>query len=76
MAMPQNMPNTMQQLGELVDEMWFLAGDKSTDLNWYTKRMLLSGVYTSTEMFMTQDQSEGYKATFEFLDRRLKGKGS
>jgi ubiquinone biosynthesis protein COQ9 len=74
MAHPLNAANTFDQLGSMCDEMWFLAGDTSTDYNWYTKRMLLAGVYTSTELFMTQDQSEDYKATFEFLDRRLEGK--
>lgn len=48
MVLPQNSMNTFEQLGELVDEMWFLAGDNSLDLNWYSKRMLLAGVYTST----------------------------
>ena len=27
--------------------MWYIAGDKSTDFNYYTKRMILSGVYSS-----------------------------
>jgi ubiquinone biosynthesis protein COQ9 len=48
MTMPQNAPTTLQQLSELVDEMWFLAGDRSTGMNWYSKRALLAGVYTST----------------------------
>jgi ubiquinone biosynthesis protein COQ9 len=73
MAHPSNAKNTLDQLKSMCDEMWFLAGDTSTDYNWYTKRILLAGVYTSTELFMTQDQSENYKATFEFLDRRLQG---
>ena len=29
------------------------------------------GVYTSTELYMTQDQSPDFEATREFLDRRL-----
>jgi ubiquinone biosynthesis protein COQ9 len=83
MALPQNAPTTVQQLGQLVDEMWFLAGDTSTDLNWYSKRILLAGVYTSTgiaqtnlELFMTTDPSEGYKNTEMFLDRRLRDVGT
>ncbi|KAL2915508.1 hypothetical protein HK105_204910 [Polyrhizophydium stewartii] len=72
LAQPQNLPTTLRDLGELVDEIWFLAGDRSVDLNWYSKRMLLAGVYTSTEMFMTTDTSPGFVQTFKFLDRRLK----
>lgn len=48
MALPQNAPNTVKQLAELVDEIWYLAGDQSVDLNWYSKRFLLAGIYTST----------------------------
>jgi ubiquinone biosynthesis protein COQ9 len=48
MALPQNAPNTVKQLAELVDEIWYLAGDHSVDLNWYSKRFLLAGIYTST----------------------------
>lgn len=73
MANPLNFANSVENLADLCDEIWFLAGDSSTDFNWYTKRMILSAVYTSTEMFMTQDQSDGFKDTFEFLNRRLRG---
>ncbi|KAJ2993146.1 Ubiquinone biosynthesis protein coq9, mitochondrial [Globomyces sp. JEL0801] len=31
MGLPQNAPNTVKQLAELVDEIWFLAGDQSID---------------------------------------------
>ena len=31
----------------------------------------LATVYTSTELFMTQDRSADYSETFRFLDRRL-----
>ncbi|KAJ3016686.1 Ubiquinone biosynthesis protein coq9, mitochondrial, partial [Thoreauomyces humboldtii] len=75
MAQPQNVPTSLQHLGELVDDMWFLAGDRSSDLNWYSKRTLLAGVYTSTELYMTQDRSPDFVETFKFLDRRLQDVG-
>lgn len=31
-------------LYNLANDMWFLAGDKSTDYNFYTKRLILSGI--------------------------------
>ncbi|KAJ3130893.1 Ubiquinone biosynthesis protein coq9, mitochondrial, partial [Irineochytrium annulatum] len=71
MAQPQNAPTALQNLGELVDEIWYVAGDRSVDMNWYSKRVLLAGVYTSTELFMTQDKSEDFTQTDKFLDRRL-----
>ncbi|KAH6575219.1 hypothetical protein BASA62_002038 [Batrachochytrium salamandrivorans] len=76
LSQPQNLPNTTKDLGGLVDEIWFLAGDKSVDFNWYSKRLLLSGVYTSSELYMTTDKSKGFEQTFRFLDRRLKDVGT
>jgi ubiquinone biosynthesis protein COQ9 len=43
LALPQHAPTSMKNLAELMDEMWFLAGDRSVDFNWYTKRFLLTG---------------------------------
>ena len=40
-------------------------------LNWYSKRALLAGVYVSTELFMLSDRSLDYISTWDFLDRRL-----
>lgn len=45
-------------------------------MNWYTKRLTLAAVYKSTELFMIQDKSENFKATYEFLDNRLKDLGA
>ena len=38
---------------ELCDDVWHRAGDASTDYNWYTKRLTLAAVYTSTEVTTT-----------------------
>ena len=68
---PQNLTTTMSQLYNISDEIWYLAGDRSTDINWYTKRHLLTKVYCLTELYMIQDKSQGFSDTWEFLDRRL-----
>ena len=69
-------PSTLSKLPTLADEMWYLAGDTSTDLNWYSKRALLASVYASTELFMTVDKSLNYSDTERFLDDRLKDVGT
>lgn len=71
MSLLGNIPASTAELARLVDEIWYLAGDTSVDNSWYTKRGLLAGVYASSEMFMTQDKSTGFKDTEEFVDRRL-----
>ena len=54
-----------------VDAMWRAAGDTSTDFNFYTKRAILAGVYSSTLMRWFNDASEDEAATDEFLAARI-----
>jgi ubiquinone biosynthesis protein COQ9 len=54
-----------------VDAMWRAAGDTSTDFNFYSKRAILAGVYTSTLMRWFTDASEDEAATHEFLSARI-----
>lgn len=70
-AMPQYAPRALRQLYRTVDAIWYVAGDTATDFNFYTKRMLLAGVYAATLMHWLDDKSEGFAATAAFLDRRL-----
>jgi ubiquinone biosynthesis protein COQ9 len=53
------------------DMMWRAIGDTSTDFNFYTKRALLSGVYSSTMIYWFADTSEGSQDTWNFIDRRI-----
>ena len=50
MSLPQNVGGSVAELARLADEMWYLAGDRSVDFSWYTKRATLSAVYASTGM--------------------------
>lgn len=70
-ALPLNAPTTVRKLATLADDMWYFAGDASTDASWYTKRALLTGIYASTELFMLSDTSPGFADTWAFLDRRV-----
>ena len=47
-AFPANTPSALQTLALMVDDMWYWAGDRSTDFSWYTKRALLTSIYVST----------------------------
>ena len=60
-----------RSLYETVDLIWRTAGDTSVDFNFYTKRMLLSAVLTSTTTCWLADKSEGHNDTWDFLDRRI-----
>lgn len=69
--LPDSLWNSITAVGGTVDDMWFAAGDTSTDYNFYSKRLILSGVYTSTLLFWLQDDSEDFTDTREFIDRRI-----
>jgi ubiquinone biosynthesis protein COQ9 len=68
---PLNLPFSISVSYHTVDTIWRLIGDTSTDFNFYTKRLTLAGVYTSTLLFWLQDDSDHYKETNAFIDRRL-----
>jgi ubiquinone biosynthesis protein COQ9 len=70
-AMPQNAPTALKIGWRTADLVWRIAGDKSTDYNHYTKRVMLGGVYGSTLLVWLDDQSEGWAETASFLDRRI-----
>jgi ubiquinone biosynthesis protein COQ9 len=70
-ALPPNGPLGLSCLYRTVDAVWHGIGDRSTDYNFYSKRLLLSGVYSSTLMFWLNDKSDGEEATWAFLDRRI-----
>lgn len=71
MAQPTYVPPSIAELAKLADEIWYLAGDTSVDSSWYTKRASLSAIYSATEVFMTQDTSQNFSDTEQFLDSRL-----
>ena len=54
-----------------VDGIWYAVGDASTDFNFYTKRALLAGVYTTTFLYWLDDESLDSAATWRFLDDRI-----
>jgi len=71
LALPMNAPLAARLLYRTVDAVWHAVGDRSTDYNFYTKRMLLSGVYSSTLLFWINDKSADSAETWAFLDRRI-----
>ncbi|KAG7523347.1 ubiquinone biosynthesis protein COQ9, mitochondrial [Solea senegalensis] len=71
LLLPHNIPDSLKHLSNMVDDIWYYAGDRSTDMNWYTKRAVLTGIYNTTELVMVQDSSEDFQDTWNFLDNRI-----
>jgi ubiquinone biosynthesis protein COQ9 len=75
LALPQNTALAVRSLYRTVNAIWYVAGDRSTDYNFYSKRLLLAAVYSSTVLCWLGDDSPGREATWAFLDRRIKDVG-
>jgi ubiquinone biosynthesis protein COQ9 len=70
-ALPQYAGDGAKAIWHTCDKIWTALGDTSDDVNWYTKRATLSGVYSSTVLYWLGDDSPGFQATWAFLDRRI-----
>ncbi|XP_036423982.1 ubiquinone biosynthesis protein COQ9, mitochondrial isoform X2 [Colossoma macropomum] len=71
LLLPHNIPESLKHLSALVDDIWYYAGDRSTDMSWYTRRAALTGIYNTTELVMVQDSSPDFEETWAFLDNRI-----
>ncbi|WP_233347754.1 COQ9 family protein [Hyphobacterium indicum] len=53
------------------DDIWRALNDPSTDFNWYSKRAILSAVYTSSLAVWLNDETPDKMKAKAFLDRRI-----
>lgn len=72
-ALPQNAATGAKLVWETADVIWRALGDTSEDYNWYSKRLTLSGVISSTLLYWIGDESENHAESWAFLDRRIEG---
>jgi ubiquinone biosynthesis protein COQ9 len=70
-SLPQNAALGAGAIWGTADAIWTALGDAKRDLNWYSKRATLSGVYGATVLFWLGDDSPDHQGTWEFLDRRI-----
>ena len=71
-AIPVNAKISLNILYRTCNSIWRIVGDKSTDFSFYTRRISLAAVYTSTLLFWLNDKSNNNVETEFFLERRLK----
>ncbi len=70
-ALPLNSAEGGRLMWGTADAIWTALGDTSDDVNWYTKRMILTGVHSATVLYWLGDESLGSQNTWAFLDRRI-----
>ena len=71
LSMPQNALAAAKLAWRAADRMWRIAGDTAADFNHYSKRGILSALYTSTLLVYLDDDSADIATTKGFLDRRI-----
>jgi len=71
LSLPFYCHRALRHLYETVDAIWYAVGDNSTDFNFYSKRLILAGVYSTTLLCWLDDRSPGHEQTWTFLDRRI-----
>lgn len=70
-SLPHNAADGARAIWGTADKIWTALGDTSDDVNWYTKRATLSGVYGATVLYWLGDNSADHTNTWAFLDRRI-----
>lgn len=70
-ALPHLAPEGARLIWGTADAIWEALEDPSDDINWYTKRATLAGVYASTVLYWLGDDSLDAQASDAFIDRRI-----
>ena len=71
MAQPGNTYEALNQLMKTSSKIWEIAGDTSTGRNFYSKRLILAGVYSSTLAYWLAKETRSIDESEDFLDKRL-----
>ena len=70
LMLPSNYTFCIKNLYKTVDQIWFLAGDSSTDFNFYSKRAILASIYSSAILHFINN--DNFEETISLLNRLLK----
>ena len=74
-ATPMYQLEAINLIWSTCDLIWIGIGDKSFDLTWYTKRIILVSIYLSALLFFIGDDSIDNKETEDFIIRRMQDVG-
>ena len=70
LLLPQNFKIASRCLYQAVDQIWFVAGDNSTDFNFYSKRAILASIYSMVMLHFVNNNI--LDQTIELLNKQLK----
>lgn len=70
LLLPHNYKFCLKNLYKTVDQIWYLAGDNSTDFNFYSKRVILASIYSNTLIHFINNND--FSETKNLLNKQLK----
>lgn len=68
---PKPLFQAIKDCYKISDFIWYLIGDKSTDFNFYTKRLTLSKIILRALFVFLKDESENFSKTKNFIDLQI-----
>ena len=71
MGLPANYYSSLEQLLTTCNKIWNAAGDNSTGANFFSKRLILAAVYSTTLGYWLASANRSNEQTEKFLDKRL-----
>ncbi|KAJ5898870.1 hypothetical protein N7495_003614 [Penicillium taxi] len=74
MSLLGNIPLSIAELHALSNDILLLADDPAVNSAWYTRRVAVSAVYASAEVFMTRDTTADLSETASYVERRFEDK--
>ena len=70
LLLPMNYRFSLSNLYKAVDQIWYVAGDNSTDFNFYSKRVILGSIYTIVLMHFINNNN--FDDTVNLLNKQLR----
>ena len=71
LMLPQHTKKAVSSIYTTVDQIWHIAGDNSTDFNYYTKRAILFSIYFSTLFYWLNNKNITSQQLGIYLDSKL-----
>ncbi len=71
LMLPNNSKISLTSLYKTIDSIWYLAGDNSTDFNYYSKRIILAMIYSNV-LFYWAVRNKSLLQTSKYIDKNLK----
>lgn len=69
---PNNYLKASKSAWIVADKIWKIAGDKSTDFNYYSKRSILASIYSTAILYWLNEKSDDVESTLDYIERSIK----